>query len=170
MTDMENTSFDVPLIAPEITVPKAWIDYNGHMNVAYYVLAFDHCVDYLLDLLGMGESYASGGAGSTFTLQSHVLYLAEVGLGDPLRISMQLLDSDRKRLHYFMHMHHAEKDFLSATCEQVSVHVDLQSRRSADFPEVARDRVKMLSAAHATIERPKQAGAVIGLRRSSNVT
>ncbi len=157
--------FDSPITAPEIRVPQAWIDYNGHMNVAYYVLAFDHCVDHLLDSLGLGESYAATGVGSTFTLQSHVLYLAEVGLDDPLRITLQLLDSDNKRLHYFMQMYHAEKGFLSATCEQVGVHVDMKSRRSADFPDTSLARLRELATAHAGLERPQQAGAAIGLRK-----
>lgn len=157
--------FDSPVTAPEIRVPQAWIDYNGHMNVAYYVLAFDHCVDHLLDSLGLGESYAASGVGSTFTLQSHVLYLAEVGLDDPLRITVQLLDSDGKRLHYFMQMYHAQKGFLSATCEQVGVHVDMKTRRSAEFPKNSLERLQALTEAHAGLERPPQAGAAIGLRK-----
>ena len=155
-----------PLVAPELRVPEAWIDYNGHMNVAYYVLAFDQCVDYLLESLGIGESYAASGVGSSFTLQSHVLYLAEVGLGDPLRIEAQLLDHDSKRLHYFMQMFHAEKDFLSATCEQVSLHIDLKTRRSAPFPDVAASRIEMLARTHAGLEKPARAGAPIGLKKA----
>jgi len=154
------------LTAPLIHVPEAWIDYNGHMNVAYYVLAFDQCVDCLLENLGIGESYAASGAGSSFTLQSHVLYLAEVGLGDPLHITAQLLDYDSKRLHYFMQMYHAEKGFLSATCEQVSLHIDFGTRRSAPFPGSTSQRVEAMATSHAKLEKPPQAGATIGLRRT----
>jgi len=155
-----------PLVAPRIIVPEAWIDYNGHMNVAYYVLAFDQCVDYLLESLGIGESYAASGVGSSFTLQSHVLYLAEVGLGDPLTIEAQLLDYDQKRLHYFMQMFHTDKGFLSATCEQVSMHVDLTTRRSAPFPDVTAGRVEALARAHADLKKPQQVGAPIGLKKT----
>lgn len=80
------------------SVRTEWIDYNGHMNVAYYVLAFDHATDAFLDYLGMDEHYRDERRCSVFTAEAHVTYDREVRLGDPLRFTTQLLDWDAKRV------------------------------------------------------------------------
>ena len=142
-----------------------WIDYNGHMNVAFYVLAFDQALEVIMESYGIGESYVQTGAGTTFVLENHVNYVGEVLEGAPLRITFQLLDHDAKRFHYFLRMYHAEEGFLSATAEQLTMHVDLSSRRSAPMPPDVRDRFAALSAAQAGLPRPEEAGRPMGIRR-----
>jgi acyl-CoA thioester hydrolase len=146
-------------------VRPEWIDYNGHMNVAYYVLAFDHGTDAFWDFLGIGESYLKRANNSTFALEGHVTYQGEVRLGDPLRITSQLLGFDAKRLHHFHRMFHAAEGYLAATLECVSLHVSLESRRGAPFPD---DRLALLArvkAAHDALGVPDEAGRSVGLRK-----
>ena len=154
-----------PFMSSEMEVLPEWIDYNGHMNVAFYVLAFDQALEVIMESYGIGESYVQTGAGTTFVLENHVNYVGEVLEGAPLRITFQLLDHDAKRFHYFLRMYHAEEGFLSATAEQLTMHVDLSSRRSAPMPPDVQDRFAALSAAQAGLPRPEEAGRPMGIRR-----
>ena len=154
-----------PLDVHREAVLPEWIDYNGHMNVAYYVLAFDHATDRLFDLLDLGAEYVRRTNNSTFVLETHVTYAQEVHEGDPLRFTAQLLDYDAKRLHYFLQMYHAEEGYLSATSEQIALHVSLDTRRTAPIPAEQHARLSVMMAAHQGLPRPAQAGSVIGIRR-----
>lgn len=156
-----------PLAVHAETVQPAWIDYNGHMNVAYYVLAFDHATDRLFDLIDLGADYMKRTNHSSFVLETHVTYAREVRLGDPLAFTARLLDCDDKRLHYFLEMHHATEGFLSATSEQICLHVDMSARRSAPFPDGILARVAAIREAQAGLPVPPQVGSVIGIRRRS---
>lgn len=149
------------------TVLPEWIDYNGHMNVAFYVLAFDKALDVVFDRMDLGIDYVQRTGNSAFVLQNHVSYLAELKLGDPVRVSFQMLGWDARRVHYFMHMHHATEGFLAATAEQVMLHVSLATRRACPFPQNSQENWAALYAAHRQLPRPDGAGASIGLRRKS---
>lgn len=149
------------------TVLPEWIDYNGHMNVAFYVLAFDKALDRVFDMLDIGVDYVERTGDSAFVLQNHVAYLAELKLGDPIRVSFQLLDWDEKKAHYFMQMFHAGEGFLSAAAEQIMMHVSLVTRRSSPFPPDVQGKLAALWEAHKSLPRPQGAGAGIGLRRKT---
>ncbi|HBK13833.1 MAG TPA: thioesterase, partial [Gammaproteobacteria bacterium] len=125
---------EAPLICPRERVIEDWIDYNGHLNMAYYNVIFDHGVDHFYDLLNVGAAYASSGVGSCFTLEVHLHYVQELKLGDEVEVRLQLLDFDHKRLHYYQEMYHCTDGYLAATSEQIALHVDMTSRRSAPFP------------------------------------
>lgn len=146
-------------------VRPEWIDYNGHMNVAYYQLAFDQAVDVLFDGFGLDAAYRAATGHSTFALEAHVCYLREVKQGDPLRFTMQLLDFDAKRLHLFSTMQHATDHFVAATYEVMSLHVSLEKRKAAPFPDAIQRHLTQVLEAHRTLPRPEQAGRVIGIRR-----
>ncbi len=95
----------------EEQVQPAWVDYNGHMNVAYYVLVFDHGTDALLDLLDMGDDYRKKTNSSDFVVESHISYMREVVEGDSLQIATLLMGFDEKRMHLFHHMYHRNSGF-----------------------------------------------------------
>ena len=162
---MTEFNYSKPLELAALTVLPEWIDYNGHMNVAYYVLAFDHGVDAFMEFIGISPPYIEKRRGSAFTLEMHVSYIRELRLGDPLRLNCQLLDFDTKRAQYFLRMHHAEEDYLAAVSEQIMVHVDLETRRSSEFPDDVRLALTNLMNAHHNLPRPEQSGSVIGIRR-----
>ena len=162
------TDPETGLVAVEgMRVLPEWIDYNGHMNVAFYVLAFDQALEAMMESHGIGASYAAQGTGTTFVLENHVNYRAEVVEGAPLRITFQLLDHDAKRFHYFLRMYHADEGFLSATAEQLTMHIDLASRRSAAMPQAVQDRFAAMAAAQAGLPRPEEAGRPMGIRRAA---
>jgi acyl-CoA thioester hydrolase len=158
--------FKAPLDLPQIQVQPDWIDYNNHMNAAFFLVAFDKGVDALLDIIGVTRSYIEKQQASTFTLELHTTYLRELRLGDPIRITCQILDFDDKRVHYFFRMYHATENYLSATCEQILMHMDMRSRNSTPFPREILERLTLVSKAHNKLPWPDQAGNVISIRRA----
>ncbi|WP_448207892.1 thioesterase family protein [Azospirillum sp. sgz302134] len=153
-----------PLELHQETVRPEWIDYNGHMNVAFYLLAFDHATDAVLDHFGIGKAYAEGEGRSMFVVEAHLTYAREVTEGDGLRFSSRILGSDGKRLHLFHEMRHAEDGFLAATAEFMLLHVDLTERRAMPFAEETAASIARVAAEHARLPVPVQAGRSIGFR------
>ena len=146
-------------------VHKDWIDYNGHLNMAFYNVLFDKGTDDVYDRIGIGADYVTARSGSVFTMEVHVNYLSELSLDDPVRIEFQLLDRDAKRLHFFQSMYHATDGYLAATSEQLALHMDMTERRSAPFPDDILPVIDALFDAQKDLPRPEQAGARIGIRR-----
>ena len=141
------------------------IDANGHMNVGYYGVLFDKALDLPWAQLGICWERVRAGGMSTFALESHYTYQRELREGDPLAFSFVLLDYDAKRAHYFMRMFHARERWLAATCEQLSICMDMQVRRSTQWPADCLARITAVSAVHRTRQRPVEAGRLIGIRR-----
>ncbi|MFM8354512.1 MAG: thioesterase family protein [Gammaproteobacteria bacterium] len=156
---------DALITCPTQHVEAAWIDYNGHMNMAFYNVAFDRALDHVYDLLGIGAEYVRTGGGSCFTAEVHVNYVQELLRDDPIRVTFQLLDWDSKRLHVFESMYHGTEGYLAATSEQLALHVDMQTRRTAPFPHEVQARLAALMATHQHIARAPQVGRVMGIRR-----
>lgn len=155
--------FPTLLAAHTETVRPEWIDYNGHMNVAYYVLVFDRATDTLFDALGLGAAYRQATDLTLFVVESHILYEREVALGAPLRIESRILGVDGKRLHLGHEMFHGTEGWRAATIELMALHVDLGTRRTSPFPP---DRQRLLDAAagaHAHLPPADWAGRRIGL-------
>ncbi len=146
-----------------VSVDPAWIDYNGHMNLAYYVLAFDKATDDFYDGLGIGLDYRRVTNSSMFTLAINVDYLREVFAGDHLRITTQLLACDDKRLRYFHEMYQGDGGTPVATNECLAIHVDMSSRRSAPFPATTRARLDAAWNLHRQLPVPARAGRVLGV-------
>ncbi len=143
------------------TIRPEWIDYNGHMNVAYYTLVFDHAVDALFEHIGLGRSYRDAGTGSTFTVEQHITYRREVVEGDEVRIETRLVGFDEKRIHHYHEMFHAADGYLAATTEFLSLHVDLATRRVGPMPEAILDGLAPLLAAHDALPPSDVIGRVI---------
>ena len=154
--------------APIMTVEPQWLDYNGHLNMAYYNLLFDRCTDALLAELGLGTGYVARANASVFTLQAHVGYIRELHEGDPVRVTFRVLDHDAKRLHAFQEMFHGEKGFLAATSETMSLHVDSGLRKSAPFPPAAARRIAAMHRAQKALPSPEQAGRQIAIPRPAS--
>ncbi len=154
-----------PLALHSETVGPEWIDYNGHMNVAFYVLAFDHATDAFLDRVDLGIDYRRRTDCSVFVAEAHVTYEREASEGDGLRFTTQVLDVDGKRLHLFHRMYVGSEDSLAACIELMMLHVDLKTRRTAPLPEAALGRIQAIARAHGGLPRPPQAGRVIAIRR-----
>ena len=167
MTPFEghDAPYDAPVVLPERAVPAEWIDYNGHMNVAYYIMAIDQALDrFLEDELGIGELHAARVRQGPYALQAHVQYLGELLEGSKFKVAIRLIDCDAKRIHVFVELI-AETGDLAATCEQMLMNVDLETRRSSPYPDWAQTRMQAMLAEHSKLEMPAQLGASIGIRR-----
>jgi|SRR5580658_1776200 acyl-CoA thioester hydrolase len=140
-----------------------WVDYNGHMNVAYYVLAFDRGTDVLFDVLGIGADYVRTANHSMFALEGHIAYERELRLGEPLAVRSTILAADAKRLHVFHEMFHGREGWRSATFETMSLHVDMARRRSAPFPDDVQRVLAAAAARHAVLPRPEGIGRRIAM-------
>ena len=154
-----------PLELRQGVVRPEWLDYNGHMNVAYYVLAFDHACDSFLDRIGMTDAFRARSGGTTFAAEMHITYQREVVAGDPLRFTSHLLGFDKKRIHFILHMYHAEQGYLAATSEWMSLYVDLASRRVAAMPDEIFSCLAEIHAIHKDLPRPPEAGRALSLVR-----
>jgi len=155
-----------PIRTPTRKVPPEWIDYNGHMNLAYYAMAFDHASDGIFDQrLGVGEALAREHRMGPMALQTQIHYLGELVEGNEFACDFQLLDADHKRVHFFMTMVNLDTGEIAATFESLTMNVDLGARRSAPYPDWAQERIERMLALHATLPRPKLAGNPLGIRR-----
>jgi acyl-CoA thioester hydrolase len=156
-------AFFAPFVSSVMQVEPAWIDYNGHLNMAYYNVLFDRAVDETYELLGCGVAYLEATRHSTFTAEAHVRYLRELHAGDPVRVTFQLLDFDAKRMHYFEQLFHAEEGWLSATSETMVLHVDMTVKKTAPFPEAITAQLARMKAAHAHLPLPEGVGRRIAM-------
>ena len=153
-----------PLSLHQTLVKPAWVDYNGHMSESCYLLVFGDNSDAFFRYIGIDEAYRDSGGQSLYTVETHLHNLQEVSEGEPLRLTLQLLDADEKRLHIFHAMYHGVRGDLLATGEQMLVHVDMQAGRSVNMPVDLLQRVTAIRAAHAHLPMPQQVGHAIGIR------
>ena len=156
-------AFFAPFVSSAMRVEPGWIDYNGHLNMAYYNVLFDHAVDEVYELLGCGAAYVENSRHSCYTVEVHVRYLRELHAGDPVRVTFQLLDFDAKRLHYFEQLFHAVEGWLSATSENMALHVDMTAKKTAAFPDFIAARLARMKVAHAHLPLPEGVGRRIAM-------
>ena len=156
-------AFFAPFVSSVMRVEPGWIDYNGHLNMAYYNVLFDRAVDEAYELIGCGLAYVEQTRHSTFTAEVHVRYLRELHAGDPVRVTFQLLDYDAKRVYYFEELRHAEEGWLSATSENMTLHVDMVRKRTAPFPDFILAQLARMKAAHAALPQPEGVGRRIAM-------
>lgn len=152
-----------PFLSSVMAIEPQWIDYNGHLNMAYYNVLFDRAIDELWLKLGIGPAYLKARGGSTFTAECHVRYLREIHLGDPVQVSILLVAADDKRLHTFKELRHATEGWISATSENMTIHMDMNARKVAPFPPDIRARIAALANVHQAVPRPEGLGRSIGM-------
>jgi acyl-CoA thioester hydrolase len=159
----EDLDRPAPFLASIMQIEPQWIDYNGHLNMAYYNVMFDRAIDELWLRFGIGPGYMKTRNGSTFTAECHVRYLREIHLGDPVQVSILLVATDEKRLHTFEELRHATEGWLSATSENMTVHIDMAARKAAPFPPDIRARIEAVANAQSAIPRPEGIGRKIAM-------
>jgi acyl-CoA thioester hydrolase len=159
--------FFAPFVSTVMTVDSKWIDYNGHLNMAYYNVLIDRAVDEAFLLVGLGPDYVQNRGASFFTAEAHVRYLRELKTGDPVRVALRLIDYDEKRLHLYAELHHATEGWISATSEQLALHVDMKTKKVAAFPDDVLERLASMKSAHGTLPPPSALGRAVGMRARS---
>lgn len=127
-----------------------WTDYNGHMNLAFYIHLFDSAWEVMLEKFNIGEKSAKFEKRTTFAVESHTTYDMEVKVGDEVDLSLLFLDIDKKRLVYKLEMMHKKEKYLASTTEVCSLYVDLNTRKVAEFEDEKREIIESF------IEKNKQ--------------
>lgn len=145
------------------TVRPEWCDMNGHMNVAYYSLAFENASFEAQELMGLGEKYLSEQQCSLFTLKNIFTYQQEIGEGDPMWITYGILDYGPKLLHVLLEMYRGSDGFLSCFTEQLVAHVDMEKRRTAPMSQTTLDMLEKMKCAQARLPLPKGTGEAIAI-------
>ncbi len=153
-----------PFRSSTLTVRPEWIDYNGHLNMAYYNVLFDQAADEIYEQLGFGPDYQRNTGNTTYTAEFHLSYVRELHVNDAVNVTFQMVDFDAKRFHSYQEIWHSD-GWLAATGEAMTLHVDQSGPRVAPMPDDVYAKVSALHAAHAALARPSRVGASIGIRR-----
>ena len=159
-------NFAAPFLSQAMAIEKGWIDYNGHLNMAYYNVLFDRASDEVFELLGMGPVYARERRLTTYAAEIHVCYIRELHLEDKVTSTFQMLDCDDKRIHAFQELRHID-GWLAATAESLSLHIDVNGPRVTPFPPDIQANVKAMHSAHSSLAVPERAGRSVGIRRKT---
>ena len=158
-------SKEAPFVAPEAEIEAGWIDYNGHMNMAYYNVVFDRCADSAFETLGLTPESVRRTGLSFYVAEIHVCYLRELHAGDRVQATFHLIDFDEKRLHVFSELRHRD-GWLAATSEALYLHIDSSVPKVAPIADTMLNKVRAMHAAHAALPRPERAGRKIAISRS----
>ena len=144
-------------------VRPEWIDSNGHMNLAYYVVLFDLATDRFYDEIGIGTAYREASGNSSFVAETHTVYEREVHLGDKVQVRTWLLAADTKRVHYFHELFHVASGERSAVQELMALHIDMRVRRVSPFPPALAKALAELVDTYAPASLPKGTGRRIAM-------
>ncbi|ACL55558.1 thioesterase family protein [Methylobacterium nodulans] len=155
--------FFAPFVSSTMAVEPDWIDYNGHLNMAYYHVLFDRAVDEAFGIVGLGPDYVVERQASYFAAEVHVRYRRELTRDDRVRVTLQLIDFDEKRLHFYSEIRHAQDGWVAASSENMSLHVDATTRRVSSFPDDIMANLAVMKASHARLPRPDDLGRVMSI-------
>ncbi|RLQ88156.1 thioesterase family protein [Notoacmeibacter ruber] len=173
MTDSESRNTaprfaeDGWFLSRPIRVLSEWIDYNGHMNMAYYNRVCDLGVDDLFGHLGIGADYRESRNLSIYTAEFHTRFIREVKEGETLIVATQMIDHDEKRVHLFQEVRHASEGWLAATGEGLNLHVDMTGPKVAPFPDDIRAALDQLASRQSALPQPAAAGGAIRVKRAA---
>ncbi|MBD3663626.1 thioesterase family protein [Sulfitobacter aestuariivivens] len=152
-----------PHRSASMVVRPDWIDFNGHLNMAYYNVLFDTAVDQLYPWIGFGPDYQKTGC-TTYVAEFHVCYLRELHKNDEVYVTFQLVDFDTKRFHSYQELWHKD-GWLAATAEGLTLHVDQSGPRVAPMPDAILAKLTEMQRAQAHLPRPERVGRKIGIKR-----
>ncbi len=153
-----------PLALHRTPVVEAWTDYNDHMTESAFLLVFGDSSDAFFRMIGVDEAYRAAGS-SIYTVETRIHNRREAHIGDPLALTLQLIDHDAKRLHVFHAMTNEASGEVLATAEQILTHVDMRAGRSSPFPPEIAERIAAIAKAHAGLPVAPTVGVPLGLRR-----
>jgi acyl-CoA thioester hydrolase len=153
------------IASPVIAIEDGWVDYNGHLNQAYYGVIFDRAIDDALMPVGLGPDYIKQCNCSYMTVESHTCFVRELMQTDSVRVLSRVLDVDDKRMHMFCELQHASEGWLAATVEYMFLHIDMGVRRTSSWPADLRARLEALKAKASALPVPERSGRRIAIPR-----
>ena len=145
-------------------VIKEWIDYNGHLNDANYLVIFTKASDALQDHLGLTLKHIQNTGETLFTVETHLAYVQEIGLGEMVTITTQILETDNKRMRIFHRMFNDQNELL-ATVEMLFLCYNLLAKKVTNFSDMMVQSITILEADQSQLPWPDSAGKGIGLKR-----
>ena len=152
------------LITYKTPILADWVDYNGHLRDAFYLLIFSYTTDAFMDLIGLTSDNRDASGHSLFTLECHINYLNEVKLDEQVEVRTQIVGHDKKRVHLYHSLHKAGIDDPLSASEQMLLHVDLAAGpRSAPFSEAVFGELLRIVEDQQGLPPPQYVGRVIGL-------
>jgi acyl-CoA thioester hydrolase len=149
------------IVTTHVTVEPEWLDYNEHMNVAYYLVAFETGIDAYKAVVGLDLDYIERERKSTVALEAHITYQREAHLGDALRVETRIIDFDGKRAHVYQELYRGDE--LLATQETLAISFDTAARRTCPFADDIAINYQGMIAAQSALPRPKWVGRSIGI-------
>lgn len=157
------------LFIHEDQIRPEWIDYNGHMQDAYYALIFSQAVTGLEIASGADAQYRADSGCTFYVIEGHIWWLREAHEGAPIRVETRLLDLDAKRMHLWQEMTHIETGARLSVNEVMALHVSQRSDppRAAPMPDAMLARLEARFAAHRALGPVEPRAGAIGLRRKS---
>ena len=164
---LKKAEIDKLVISEPIKIEKEWIDYNGHLNAAYYNILFDRAGDKAFEILGLGEKYAKQTNFTIYTGEIHLCYLREIHLKHKMKATAQIIDYDKKRIHVFQHLCHEKEGWIAATNESIALHVDMTGPKVAEFPQHILNNIEKMAQEQKNAETPKNVGSKIGIRHKT---
>ena len=170
MTQPERGGIPAPFTGHTATVRPEWIDENGHMNMAYYVVVFDGAIDHLWAAIGLGEPYRQRTQHGTFAVEAHISYQAELLLGDCGNVSTQILAADSKRIHLAHEMRNSDTGIIVAQQEVMLLHVSLMTRRVVPFLPEVMETIAAAARSHAGLPRPEWVGRRLTMPKTAPPT
>lgn len=156
-----------PLLSPVLAIAPGWIDYNGHLNQAYYSVLFDKGLDAVLVAAGLGPETVQKRGFTYMTVETHYCYVREMFVSDPVQMSALVLSVDDKRLHMYCELRHASDGWLACTSEWMFLAISMETRRAAPWPADIRANLDALKEASARLSVPERAGRAISMGRAS---
>lgn len=150
-----------------LVVKPDWLDDNGHMNVAYYVSAFDDGGEIFFRDCGIGWEYTRQRHATLFMASCDLDFRRELFEGDPLRVTTQLVDWAPRLVHTYQALYHRDAGYLAATAEMLFVHVAFANRKSAKMSDASQARLAAIEKIHKALARPDNLGRKIAIRRSA---
>ena len=164
--NLTKKSLSSPYRTKNQTVLSEWIDYNGHMNVAYYTLAFDKALDFFFeDVLNIGPSFVEKNKEGPFALKASYNYFSELLEGESFFVDISILDFDPKRVHVFGEMRKDKSLELSAVFETVLMNMDLRARKVKQYPDRVLELFNLFKSSLAKDKIPVEIGKKITLKK-----
>jgi len=154
-----------PFTGYETVVKPEWIDGNGHMNLAYYMVIFDHALDLLCAAWDLDWQYTRRTNHGTFAAETHTIYETELIEGDRVRVESWVLAADAKRVHVGQEIHRISDGARACCWEAVMLHVDLGVRKVVPFPPAQMAAIRATAEAHAAAGLPDWIGRKVQMKR-----
>lgn len=162
---MSSTPIPAPFRRYSTVVPPEWIDVNEHMNSRYYTIVIYNAHALFSEYIGVGEDYVRTSGCGKSVVESHLIYERELRVGDRIEVATRLLAVSGKRLHFYHEVFNVEQGYRAAVGEQLDIHVDLTSRRSAPLPLDLLANLQRIAQAHSVLPTPDKVGRSVTMQR-----